>query len=168
MPGQSADTGNPQTNYTGESCADDTFVATRSTGSGDKAAVFLNSKWQFSVNGMYQLPMNFNVAASLYGRQGYPVLPYRRVVGDDGYVRDVVIAPTDALRYKNVLEFDLRLEKLIPITQTANVTLSADLFNVTNENTVLQRFNRTERTNTGLIREIQSPRIWRFGARVSF
>jgi len=57
---------------------------------------------------------------------------------------------------------------LIPITQTANVTLSADLFNVTNENTVLQRFNRLNRVNSGLIKEIQSPRIWRFGARVSF
>ena len=58
----------------------------------------------------------------------------------------------------------------IPITQTANVTVSADLFNVTNENTVLQRFNRVRAsaTNDGTIKEIQSPRIWRFGARISF
>jgi hypothetical protein len=71
-----------------------------------------------------------------------------------------------------VFEFDLRLEKMIPITQTANVTVSADLFNVTNQHTVLQRFNRVRAdgagTNDGLIKEIQSPRIWRFGARVSF
>jgi hypothetical protein len=168
VPGQSADTGNPQTSYTAESCADNTYVATRSTGSGDKAAVFLNSKWQFNVNAMYQLPWNFNIAASVYGRQGYPVVPFVRVGGDDGYVRDVVVASTNDLRYDNVFEFDMRLEKLIPITQTANITVSADCFNITNENTVLQRFNRLQRTNEGLIKEIQSPRIFRFGARISF
>jgi hypothetical protein len=143
-------------------------VATRSTGSGDKAAVFLNSKWQFNVNAMYQLPWNFNIAASVYGREGYPVVPFRRVGGDDGYVRDVVVATTNDVRYDNVFEFDMRLEKLIPITQTANITVSADCFNITNENTVLQRFNRLNRTNSGLIKEIQSPRIFRFGARISF
>ena len=168
VPGQSADTGNPSTGYTAENCADGSFVATRSTGSGAKDSVFLNSKWQFNINGMYQFPMNWNVAASIFGRQGYPVVPFRRTVGDDGYVRDVVAVSTDDLRYDNVFELDLRVEKMIPITQTANVTLSADLFNVTNENTVLQRFNRLNRSNTGLIKEIQSPRIWRFGARVSF
>ena len=168
VPGQGGDTGSPSTGYAGESCADNTYVATRSTGSGAKDSVFLNSKWQFNINGMYQLPMNWNVAASVFGRQGYPIIPWQRITGDDGYARDVVLASTDSLRYDNVFELDLRVEKMIPITQTANVTLSADLFNVTNENTILQRFNRVARTNTGLIKEIQSPRIWRFGARVSF
>ncbi len=168
VPGQSSDTGNPATGYTGESCADGAFVATRSTGSGSKDSVFLNSRWQFNVNGMYQLPLNFNVAASVFGRQGYPIVPYQRLTGADGYVRDVVLVSTDDLRYSNVFEFDMRVEKLIPITPTANVTLSADLFNVTNQDTVLQRFNRVNRSNTGLIKEIQSPRVWRFGARVSF
>jgi Carboxypeptidase regulatory-like domain/TonB-dependent Receptor Plug Domain len=167
VPGQSTDTGNPQTGYTAESCADDTFIATRSTGSGDKAAVFLNSKWQFNINAMYQLPWNFNIAASVFGREGYPVVPFRRA-GADGTVKDVVLASVDDLRYDNVFEFDMRLEKLIPVTQTVNVTVSADCFNITNENTVLQRFNRIARTNSGLIKEIQSPRIWRFGARISF
>jgi hypothetical protein len=166
--GQSADTGNPATAYTGESCADGTFVATRSTGSGAKDSVFLNSKWQFNINGMYQLPWNFNVAASVYGRQGYPIIPFFRVQGSDGYVRDVVVVTADDLRYDNVFEFDARIEKLIPITATANVTLSADCFNITNQGTILQRFNRLNPSNAGNVKEIQSPRIWRFGARISF
>ncbi len=168
LPGQSGDLDSPVGAYTAEQCADDTYVATRSVGSGAKDSVFLNSRWQFNVNAMYQLPLNFNVAASIFGREGYPVVPFRRFIGDDGYQRDVVIVSTNDLRYDNVFELDLRVEKLIPITQTANVTISADLFNVTNENTVLQRFNRLNRINSGLIKEIQSPRIWRFGARVSF
>jgi hypothetical protein len=168
VPGQSADTGNPQTNYTGASCADGSVVAVRSTGSGAKDSVFLNSKWQFNINGLYQLPLNFNIATSIYGRQGYPINWFVRTVGDDGYVRDVSVASLDSQRYKDVFEWDMRLEKVIPITATSNVTVSADCFNITNENTTLQEFNRLNRSNTGNIKEIQSPRIWRFGARISF
>ena len=85
-----------------------------------------------------------------------------------GRRRDVAVGDIDSQRYKNVYEVDSRLEKVIPITATSNVTVSADCFNVTNQGTVLQRFNRLNRGNTGNIKEIQSPRIWRFGARVSF
>jgi hypothetical protein len=91
-----------------------------------------------------------------------------RAVGADGFVRDVAVSDLDSQRYKDVFEVDLRLEKVIPITATSNVTLSADCFNVTNQNTTLQVFNRLGRGNTGNIQEIQSPRIWRFGARISF
>ncbi len=168
VPGQSADLGNPQTTYTAETCANDVYVATRSTGSGAKDSVFLNSKYQFYLNAMYQLPLNFNIATSFFGRQGYPVVPFVRVAGDDGYVRDVVVRGVNDLRYDNVYELDFRVEKLIPITATANVTVSVDLFNALNDGTVLQRFNRLERSNSGNIKEIQSPRVLRFGARVSF
>jgi hypothetical protein len=48
------------------------------------------------------------------------------------------------------------------------VTVSADLFNVANDNTVLQVFEQLQRDNTGQIKEIQSPRVWRSGARVNF
>jgi hypothetical protein len=47
----------------------------------------------------------------------------------------------------------------------------ADVFNVLNENTVLQRQNQigvTGPNGTNSIREIQSPRILRVGARLSF
>ncbi len=168
VPGQSGDSGNPQTGYTAESCADNTYVAVRSTGSGAKDSVFLNSKYQFYINGMYQLPLNFNIAASFWGRQGYPIVPYQRVNGSDGIRRNVALATTDALRYENVYELDMRIEKMLPISSTANITISADLFNVLNDGTVLQQFNRIGPSNAGNIKEIQSPRVWRFGARISF
>jgi hypothetical protein len=117
---------------------------------------------------MYQLPMNFNIAASFWGREGYPVVPYMRVDGSDGIRRNVALASVNDIRYDNVYELDLRVEKLIPITSTANITVSADLFNVLNDGTILQRFNRIGPSNAGNIKEIQSPRVWRFGARISF
>ena len=160
---------NVVSNATGQACRDDNVVATRSVGSGNHTAVFLNSKWQFNINGMYQLPLAFNVAASFLGRQGYPLNYFRRSFGpDDGLLRDVEVIPTDKRRYDNVYELDLRLEKVVPIFANASLTVSGDLFNVTNQNTVLQRYNRLRRSNTNQIKEVQSPRVWRFGARVSF
>jgi hypothetical protein len=133
-------------------------------------ALFVNSKWQFSLLGLYQLPAGFAVAANVYGRQGYPINWYRQAPdsGTDGFSRDVVVVPAGSSRYENVFEVDLRAEKMIPITSKATVTLSADVFNVTNENTVLRRQNRLELDSTNEIRQIQSPRIWRFGARIAF
>jgi carboxypeptidase family protein/TonB-dependent receptor-like protein len=174
VPGQTGDAGNPQTNYTAQTCADNVVVGYRSTGSGDKGSVFLSSKWQFYLNAMYQLPLGFNIAGAFFGREGYPLNWYRRVAGaGNSETRDVAVSELDDQRYDNVYDLDLRLEKVVPITSTASVTISADVFNVTNEDTVLQRFNRLNRTglavgNTNDIKEIQSPRVWRFGLRVAF
>jgi hypothetical protein len=169
IPGQSGDLGNPQTAYTAQTCADGALVGFRSTGSGAKDSVFLSSKWQFYLNAMYQLPMGFNVAGAFFGRQGYPINWFLRDFDStDGEQRDLAVTNLDDVRYDNVYDLDLRLEKVIPITQSANLTISADVFNVTNEDTILQRFNRLNRSNTGQIKEIQSPRVWRFGLRLAF
>ena len=169
VPGQSGDGGNPETGYTAQTCADDVFVGFRSTGSGAKDSVFLSNEWQFYLNAMYQLPLGFNVAGAFFGRQGYPINWYERVTGlGDQETRDVAVSDLDDQRYDNVYNLDLRIEKVVPITQSANLTVSADLFNVTNEDTVLQRFNRLGLSNTNDIKEIQSPRVWRFGLRLAF
>ncbi len=61
------------TTVNAQSCRDNDLVAIQSTGSGSKGSVFLNSRWQFNVTGMYQFPLGFNLAANVYGRQGYPI-----------------------------------------------------------------------------------------------
>jgi hypothetical protein len=53
------------------------------------------------------------------------------------------------------------------------VTLAADLFNVPNQRTVLQRdtliFFDNEPSGSGNeITELQSPRVWRFSARITY
>ena len=50
-------------------------IAPRSGGSG-KGDIFYNARWQFVANALYQLPANFEVATSIFGRQGY-VYPVR-------------------------------------------------------------------------------------------
>jgi len=160
-------------------------VAVRSAGSGAFSNVFINSRWNFNVTGTYQLPLDFNLGASLVGRQGYPS-PWRdRVSGGAlantyGFNRvDVVLQPYGETRFGNLYELDLRAAKDFRFFNRVGLTLSGDLFNATNKHTILQRQTLIETTSasTGLnnlradadrITEIQSPRVWRLGARLSF
>ena len=54
------------------------------------------------------------------------------------------------------------------------LTLSADLFNVPNKRTVLQRNTLLDMSVNGgagtgdRLTELQSPRVWRFGAKLNF
>lgn len=154
--------------YGSGTCRDGDYVSEQSSGSGSHYAVFLNSKYVYNINGLYQLPLNFNLAASIFGRQGYPINYYVTTKGpDDGRTRAIVSTPTTDQRYPSLFELDLRLEKVIPFSPTASVTISADAFNLTNRATVLQLQNRLSGT-VNTIREVQNPRVYRFAARVSF
>jgi len=168
-------------------------VVTRSAGSGAFGNVFINSKWNFNLTGLYQLPWDTNIGASLTARQGYPSVWRDQVRGINGgatYVvgvspnrQEVILQPVGATRFDNVYELDLRAAKEFRFMSRVGLTISADLFNVPNQRTVLQRNTRlftsgasfqgldanglpTGAGNT--ITEIQSPRIWRLGAKFTF
>jgi hypothetical protein len=151
-------------------------------GSGSKAWVYVNSKWSFAVNGLYQIspdrPWGFNVAGNLTGRQGYPEPYYDRIGGlntntpESGPTVQVQFQPSDANRLDNIVDFDGRLEKEFTF-QDFGLTLGVDCFNLLNESFVLQRVARARTTfnsslGVGFINETLSPRIFRFGARLSF
>jgi hypothetical protein len=147
--------------------------------SGSFGNVYINSKWAFNVSGLYQLPLNFNVAANLYGRDGYPAPYFVRVNPHDGLgTRNVLIGDPDSHRNSDLYELDMRLEKVVPLFQKADLTFSLDVFNVMNSNTVLQKQIRGSSSDAGAtggsgataneIFEIQAPRTVRLGARLSF
>jgi hypothetical protein len=160
-------------------------VFQRSAGSGAKGNVFLSSKWQFNFSALYQLPLNFNIAANLFGRQGY-LLPYYATVsgGDVGASlgsRSVIVGSSSDHRLKDLYQLDLRAEKVVPLFQKADLTLSVDLFNALNADTVLQQQVQLSTKACGAadptkscggtgnrILERESPRVLRFGARLSF
>ena len=74
--GAASQSGDP-TNFRGGTTADGGLIAVQSQSSGNKADVFVgSSNWQFNVNGLYQLPMNWTVSGNLYGRQGYGLAYY--------------------------------------------------------------------------------------------
>jgi hypothetical protein len=145
------------------------------TGSGSKGGVYINSKWAYSVNGLYQIapdhPWGFNVALNLTGRQGYPI-PYFVRVGlpaNENFATSFVQATNrpDTFRLENINIVDARVEKEFTFSDFG-LTLGVDCFNVLNEAFVLQRQHRLRLSSTDYVREITSPRIFRVGARVSF
>ncbi len=160
----------------------DQVVQGSGTGSGSKGAVYINSKWSYSINGLYQIapdrPWGFNVAANLTGHQGYPVIYFERVGGSgpqparnipDGSlgVNVPVTSRPDSFRYDDTRILDLRVEKEFNI-RDFGFTVGADVFNATNEATVLQRNGRLQRTNGDHVLEIVSPRIIRLGVKFNF
>ncbi len=163
--------GTPIGIQTGSTCAGDDIAALPAgASSGARNEVFLNSRWLFNIGGLYQLPAGFAVAGNFFGREGYPYINYYRFDPGDGLgPRDNIIGKLSSNRYGNVYELDLRLEKVITVSPL-EITLSADVFNVTNQGTVLQRNARVD-LGPGVynnIIEMQSPRVMRFGARLSF
>ncbi len=153
----------------------DAVLQASGAGSGSKAWVYINSKWSFAVNGLYQIapdhPWGFNVAANVVGRQGYPEPYYDQVVINTTTTgtSQVQISPSDANRLDNVIDLDGRLEKEFTF-QDFGLTLGVDCFNLFNEAFILQRDARVRGSfvNAGFINETLSPRIFRFGARISF
>jgi hypothetical protein len=155
----------------GNSCAD-----------GDVAYDFfgttwIGAKWQFAFSGLYQLPWNFNIAASVFGHQGY-LNPYWVLQipasGLNGGAQYVAVGKADDHRLASVYEADLSVQKVIPISGKADITLSVNMFNVFNTNTILYRLPRARlvtssvRPTAGLADNQQNPRVLSFGARVSF
>src|SRR6185312_4018845 len=146
------------------------------TGSGSKGGVYINSKWAYSINGLYQVspdrPWGFNVALNLNGRQGYPVPYFQRINLPANYVT----APSeniqatnepDSFRLDNIAVVDARIEKEFTFSDFG-LTLGVDCFNLLNESYVLQGQHRLQVTTSDNGNEITSPRIFRFGARLSF
>jgi len=141
--------------------------------SGSFGNVYINSKWGANINALYQLPLNFNISGNFYVRQGYPK-PYYVIEGTSTGSKTVLVGNPDDNRNNTVSQLDLRLEKVVPLFQKADLTLSIDMFNALNNNVVLQRRIRSG-TEPGVssdqanqITEIHSPRVLRFGARLSF
>jgi hypothetical protein len=152
------------------------------TASGPKGNVFINARWSYNLNGMYQIdpdrPWGFNVAANLTGRQGYPLRYASRInrvtISDNGGSGlDVPIqSDPSAFRYPDVHVVDLRLEKEFSFSDFGLI-LGVDVFNAFNASTVLQRQgvlaqNGAPIANGGSVLETLSPRIFRLGARLSF
>ncbi|MGB6363832.1 MAG: hypothetical protein WBG67_14620 [Thermoanaerobaculia bacterium] len=138
-----------------------------------RAGGWLQSDWQWNVNGMYQVAPDrgwgFNVAANLTGRQGYPIPYFARVSGLDGIGRNI-LAPNDITDFRNddIFIMDLRLEKEWRATGNTGLTFSIDAFNIFNDGSVLQRFDNLNAGNAAWVSESISPRVFRLGVRLDW
>jgi hypothetical protein len=165
----------------GDTCDSEIVYFGGASNSGSFGNVYINAPWAYNVAALYQLPLNFNIGANIYGRDGYPAPYYVNENPGDGLgTRKAIVGAPDDHRNPSLFQLDLRAEKVIPLFQKADLTLSMDVFNATNKHTVLQTRIRAQcskadfsgcssnSSTAGETFELQNSRVLRFGARLSF
>ncbi|PYQ03934.1 MAG: hypothetical protein DMF82_11965 [Acidobacteria bacterium] len=159
--------GSTQTSFGGPG-VDGGQLAPKSGGSG-KGDIFYNARWQFVLNGTYQLPGNFEIGTSIFGRQGY-VYPVslRLSAGGDGALEALGVPTIDTQRYGNVWDADFRLANNIKLGGRSSVQVTADLFNAFNSGTILARNRLATAGAFHSPTDVLAPRILRIGLRFSF
>jgi hypothetical protein len=138
--------------------------------------VYVNAKWSTRFSSAYQLPWwDLGVAGFLNVRGGFPLIKYV-TTGSFNYTGTTTIASSGtsvyldevgAVRLPSVTQLDLRLDKAVKFGRV-RTTLSLDLFNALNANTVLAQRRQQNSSNANQISAILAPRVLRFGARVTF
>jgi len=143
-----------------------------SYGAGTSGKVYyMNARWQIAANALYQLPMGFEIAANVFGRDGYPMPAYALLdLGALDGLQYVLAdrSEQDSRRFPSLWDLDLRLAKNLRLGSKANLILSAELFNVLNSNTEMNRVSQFDSASYLRLDEILAPRIVRFGARLTF
>ena len=161
--------GNP-TPTLSEPLKDGGQFAPQSGGSGS-GSIYINAKWQFNANAMYQAPYGIEVSGNVFGRQGYPYPLFRQgtsaALGPDSSLSIMVTPQVDYLRYPNLWNTDLRAARTF---KANSVTIRGilDAFNVFNANTGLVRNNNIASPTFNALAQNLSPRIFRVGLVVGF
>jgi hypothetical protein len=144
--------------------------APQSGGSGS-GTIYINAKWQFNANAMYEAPGGIELSANVFGRQGYPFPIVRSgtaaALGADSALQVLVSPEIDTFRHPNLWNTDVRAAKQFRFAQ-ANLRLILDVFNVFNANTALVRVNNVTSPNFNALAQNLSPRIARVGVVVGF
>ena len=131
--------------------------------------VFINAKWLVRATAAYTAPWDISLSASYNGRSGYPgprgILSPTRPNGAG--TATVYLVPLGDERLPNYHNIDLHVDKAIKY-KTTKLTVSADVFNAANSDTI-QGYRRTQNaSNANLISSLVAPRVIRFGARVNW
>jgi hypothetical protein len=144
--------------------------APESGGSGLQG-VFVNSRWQFKLSGLYQLPYGINITAVFQAREGY-VIPYHESFYTGGGVgtREVYLPNTTFGddRLPAFWMLSMGLEKTFKISDTASATVFVDGYNLTNNATTLLVETSYTAPNFDQPLRVLNPGIFQFGVRVSF
>src|SRR5581483_4435114 len=161
--------GNP-TPTLSEPLKDGGQFAPQSGGSGS-GSIYINAKWQFNANALYQAPYGIEISGNVFGRQGYPYPLFRQgtsaALGADSTLSVLVTPQIDYFRYPNLWNTDLRASRTFKVN-TVSLRGMIDCFNVFNANTELVRNNNIASPTFNVIAQNLSPRIFRVGLVVGF
>jgi len=148
---------------------------------------YIFTPWTLKLEGLYQLPMDFNVSFTFNARAGHVVPHYMTIVDYtwDNTVYNSVVAYLDVFgrqRMATFYQLNLRLEKMFKLGNAGRLYLMADGFNILNSSIINRRYDRYEGTlyvyedhttfvpyvNNYKVNEIMNPFIARFGIRFQF
>jgi hypothetical protein len=176
-------------NPTNQWAQDGKLYAYQLGGSSGKYGMRVFSTWMFKVQGLYQLPYDFNVSFTFNAREGHILDQYISV---QDYEMDPAIyspyttgatlmrAEAGDARMPTFWNLNMRLEKILKLGDMGRIYLMIDAFNVFNQNIL----NRARDDNPGTIylhdgtfsintrsaepNEVLNPRTIRFGVRFQF
>jgi hypothetical protein len=146
-------------------------------GSSSGSDGYINSRWSYSLTGLYEGPWGVNLGGVVTGREGYINGFNIRSGSVDGVRRRYVINEFEDFRFPNLFQVDLRAAKEFHFGGGVGFEVSLDAFNVTNERSILWRDYEIVPVTSGgqlvpsaetPIQEIQAPRIFRLGGRIRF
>jgi hypothetical protein len=161
--------GNPTRTVT-EPLVDGGQFAPQSGGSG-AGTIYINAKWQFNANALYQAPYGLELSANVFGRQGYPFPIVRTgttaALGSDSALTVLLSPEIDTFRYPDLWNTDFRIARAFSPGR-GSVRLILDVFNVFNANTALVRVNDITSPTFNSLAQNLSPRIARVGLVVGF
>ncbi len=131
----------------------------------------INPRWMAKLGFSFRLPLDINFGGTFTARQGYLTPRYYRIDDGDrnGVSSDAIVrqAAFGTYRLPDVVLLNLRLDRGFKISGV-KVTLSVDLFNVFNDNSVLDEEYELDTSNFEQIQQIVSPRVFRLGVRLDF
>ena len=148
------------------------MVAPESGGSGVRN-IYVNSRWQLKLSGLYQFPLGINFSGVFSAREGY-VMPTNVRVYMPGIGYGELYGNPDGggkfgdQRLPVFWMMNFRLEKVFQVSETSSVTLSGDAFNVTNSAHALKKELRITADDFGQDLRILNPRVFRIGVRFNF
>jgi hypothetical protein len=174
-------------NPTNQWAADGKLYAYQLGAASGKEAMRTFSRWMLKMQGLYQLPYDFNVSATFNARQGHIVDEYVTIQDNTSpnsadRSEAIWLRPRGLNRLPTFWNLNLRLEKVLRIGDVGKVYLMVDAFNVFNSSIL----NRKLDINTGTIyvhnspptfseaarsgepNEVLNPRVFRFGVRFQF
>jgi len=144
------------------------------SGGSGKTGVFPYAEWTFRMSGVYQWPWDISTGAFVRYQQGFPLPLFAQITNGNLFAfyapnsRLVPLTTVDQIRYDNIFTLDLNVQKVFELSNYGRITVAMDIFNVTNQNTIVQRQRRTTTSTFNALQENLSPRAVRFGFKYSF
>ena len=182
--------GSGVTNPTNLWAQQDQVYAPNVGGASGKINQYIFSHWMFKLEGLYQLPFEFNASFTFNARAGH-LIPHYMYITD--YQWDNIYNRVGVTNYLDIFgksytlpafyQLNLRLEKLVKLGDTGRIYLMVDIFNALNSAIINRRYDAREGTytissggsttfapyaNNYRLNEILNPRIARFGIRFQF